>query len=61
MPSDYPTSTNLRKRLVAHVVAKWPTALREWDIQQVEINAVKDTIFSVTTADGKEIDPGQPL
>ncbi|PIL28619.1 hypothetical protein GSI_08661 [Ganoderma sinense ZZ0214-1] len=51
----------LRKRLVSYVVAEWPTTLREWDIQQAEINAIKDTIFSVTTVDGKEVDPDQLL
>ncbi|KAM5546274.1 hypothetical protein V8D89_000400 [Ganoderma adspersum] len=51
----------LRRQLVAYVVGEWPTTLREWDIQQAEINAIKDAIFSVTTVDGKEIDPGQLL
>ena len=49
----------LRQRLVAHIVAECPTTLREWDIHQAEINAIKQTIFSVTTVDSREIDPGQ--
>nr|VWP02255.1 N/A [Ganoderma boninense] len=59
--SDKYLLESLRKRLVSYVVAEWPTTLREWDIQQAEINAIKDTMFSVTTVDGKEVDPGQLL
>ncbi|KAM5545096.1 hypothetical protein V8D89_001207 [Ganoderma adspersum] len=36
----------LRRQLVACVVGEWPTTLREWDIQQAEINAIKDTLLS---------------
>ncbi|KAI1787045.1 hypothetical protein LXA43DRAFT_1064632 [Ganoderma leucocontextum] len=51
----------LRKRLVAHVVEEWPTTLRNWDIQQAEIEAITHTIFSVTTVDGDAIDGDQLL
>ncbi|KAM5546276.1 hypothetical protein V8D89_000402 [Ganoderma adspersum] len=51
----------LRKQLISYVVGEWPTTLREWDIQQAEINAIKQTIFSVTTVDGEKVDPGQLL
>ncbi len=45
----------LRKRLVAHVVEEWPTTLRNWDIQQAELQAIEQTIFSVTTVDGDAV------
>ncbi|KAI1784933.1 hypothetical protein LXA43DRAFT_860435, partial [Ganoderma leucocontextum] len=48
----------LHKRLVAQVVEDWPTTLRGWDVQQAEIQAIKDAIF---TMGDDPVDRGPPL
>ena len=44
----------LHKQLTSYAVG-------EWDIQQAEINAIKQTILSVTTVDGEGVDRSQLL
>ena len=44
----------LRKQLISYAVG-------EWDIQQAEINVIKQTILSVTTVDGEGVHRGQLL